>query len=87
MQAAREHMLAEDLEALDIERQMQLDQLEEFKEVERVIEQSDDDQELSFLCKWRHLPYDEATWEQAGRHSAGRRRRRSTHFCSDSSSR
>jgi chromodomain-helicase-DNA-binding protein 1 len=63
--AAREHMLAEDLEALDIERQMQLDQLEEFKEVERVIEQNDDDQEVSFLCKWRHLPYDEATWEQA----------------------
>jgi chromodomain-helicase-DNA-binding protein 1 len=62
-QAARAHMLAEDLEALDIERQMQLDQLEEFKEVERVIEQSEGDEELSFLCKWRHLPYDEATWE------------------------
>jgi chromodomain-helicase-DNA-binding protein 1 len=63
--AARAHMLAEDLEALDIERQMQLDQLEEYKEVERVIEQSEGDEELSFLCKWRHLPYDEATWERA----------------------
>ncbi len=73
----RAELTVEDREALDVERQMQLDQLDEFKEVERVIEQRDDNAGAGddnhggaggvwYLCKWRHLPYDEATWERPG---------------------
>ncbi|KAH3681285.1 hypothetical protein WICPIJ_007746 [Wickerhamomyces pijperi] len=61
----------EDLEAMDIERERRLDELEEFKKVERVIdsERSMDDESgeevLKYFVKWRRLNYDESTWELA----------------------
>ncbi|KAI5476979.1 ATP-dependent DNA helicase Hrp3 [Pseudohyphozyma bogoriensis] len=60
----------EDLEALEIEKERQSEQLEGYKQVERIIAQRDapanqdvDHDHLEYLCKWRGLPYAESTWE------------------------
>lgn len=60
----------EDIEAMDIERDRRLDEIAEFKNVERVIDSerslNDDGEEvLKYFVKWRRLNYDEATWELA----------------------
>ncbi|GAA5902083.1 hypothetical protein JCM5296_006600 [Sporobolomyces johnsonii] len=60
----------EDLEAMHLEKERQAEQLEAYKQVERIIAQRDapanndiDHDHLEYLCKWRGLPYDAATWE------------------------
>ncbi|KAH3677626.1 hypothetical protein WICMUC_001729 [Wickerhamomyces mucosus] len=60
----------EDMEAMDIERERRLDEFEEFKKVERVIDSErslneDNEEVLKYFVKWRRLNYDEATWELA----------------------
>ncbi|ODQ62832.1 hypothetical protein WICANDRAFT_82756 [Wickerhamomyces anomalus NRRL Y-366-8] len=60
----------EDIEAMDIERDRRLDEIAEYKNVERVIDSErsvndDGDEELKYFVKWRRLNYDEATWELA----------------------
>jgi len=60
----------EDIEAMDIEKDRRLDEISEFKNVERVIDSErfindDDEEELKYFVKWRRLNYDEATWELA----------------------
>lgn len=66
-----DHMTTrEDLEAMDIERERRLDEFEEFKKVERVIDSerslNDSGEEvLKYFVKWRRLNYDECTWELA----------------------
>lgn len=60
----------EDIEAMDIEKDRRLDEIAEYKHVERVIdsERSVNDEgyeELKYFVKWRRLNYDEATWELA----------------------
>jgi chromodomain-helicase-DNA-binding protein 1 len=66
-----DHMTTrEDIEAMDIERERRLDEIEEYKKVERIVdsERSDNDdgeEVLKYFVKWRRLNYDEATWELA----------------------
>lgn len=60
----------EDIEAMDIEKERRLDEFEEYKHVERIIdsERSSDEnnqQVLKYFVKWRRLNYDESTWELA----------------------
>ncbi|CEP63303.1 chromatin-remodeling ATPase CHD1 LALA0_S07e07074g [Lachancea lanzarotensis] len=62
---------AEDLEVMDIEHERRLDEFEEFKIPERVVDSDrvtleDGTSQLQYLVKWRRLNYDEATWENAG---------------------
>ncbi|KAK4054266.1 ATP-dependent DNA helicase Hrp3 [Microbotryomycetes sp. JL201] len=60
----------EDLEALQIDKERQAEQLEGYKQVERIIAQRDapanadiDHEHLEYLCKWKGLSYAESTWE------------------------
>ncbi|SCZ89349.1 BZ3500_MvSof-1268-A1-R1_Chr9g10377 [Microbotryum saponariae] len=60
----------EDLEALEIERERQAEQLEGYKRVERIVAQRNapanadiDHEHLEYLCKWWGLAYSECTWE------------------------
>ncbi|SGY14271.1 BQ5605_C010g06124 [Microbotryum silenes-dioicae] len=60
----------EDLEALEIERERQAEQLEGYKRVERIVAQRSapanadiDHEHLEYLCKWWGLAYSECTWE------------------------
>ncbi|SCW04288.1 LAFE_0H10220g1_1 [Lachancea fermentati] len=62
---------AEDVEGMDLERERRLDEFEEFKHPERIIDSDrvtldDGTSQLQYLVKWRRLNYDEATWENAG---------------------
>ncbi|SCU90444.1 LADA_0F04126g1_1 [Lachancea dasiensis] len=62
---------AEDLEVMDLEQERRLDEFEEYKIPERVIDSDrvvldDGTSQLQYLVKWRRLNYDEATWENAG---------------------
>ncbi|SCV04276.1 LAMI_0H14818g1_1 [Lachancea mirantina] len=61
---------AEDIEIMDIEHERRLDEFEELKQPERVIDSDrvtleDGTSQLQYLVKWRRLNYDEATWEVA----------------------
>lgn len=60
----------EDLEALMIERNRRKEEIDNFKTVERIIDQRDapptEDiprEHLEYLCKWKGLDYDACTWE------------------------
>lgn len=61
----------EDLEAMDIERERMRENLEEYKNVERIVlsERRADEENgvpsLHYLVKWRRLNYDQCTWESA----------------------
>ena len=60
----------EDIEAMDIERERRLDEMQEYKKVERIVDSErslDDngDEVLKYFVKWRRLNYDESTWELA----------------------
>lgn len=62
----------EDLEVMDLENERRLDEFEEFKIPERIIDsdrfENDDGSgifQLKYLVKWRRLNYDECTWENA----------------------
>ncbi|RKP13682.1 P-loop containing nucleoside triphosphate hydrolase protein [Piptocephalis cylindrospora] len=51
----------EDLEHLDIRRELERRQLAEYCEIERVIGMKE--VEVQYLCKWKGLPYGACTWE------------------------
>lgn len=60
----------EDIEALQIDKERQLDQIEGYKKVERIIAERNapanadiDHDHLEYLCKWTGLIYAESTWE------------------------
>ncbi|GAA5881326.1 hypothetical protein JCM3774_002875 [Rhodotorula dairenensis] len=60
----------EDLEALNLEKERQAEQLELYKQVERIIAQRDapandeiDHDHVEYLCKWKALQYSDSTWE------------------------
>lgn len=62
---------AEDMEVMDLEQERRLDEFEEYKIPERIIDSDrvsmeDGSSQLQYLVKWRRLNYDEATWENAG---------------------
>ncbi|CCH61912.1 hypothetical protein TBLA_0F03770 [Henningerozyma blattae CBS 6284] len=61
---------AEDIEIMDLERERRLDEFEEFKKPERIIDSDritldDDTTQLQYLVKWSRLNYNEATWENS----------------------
>ena len=47
----------------DVERQMELQLIDEHMKLERVVNIRPHSGEMGFLCKWKGLPYSEATWE------------------------
>ncbi len=60
----------EDIEALQIDKERQMDQIEGYKKVERIIAERNapanadiDHDHLEYLCKWTGLIYAESTWE------------------------
>ncbi|SSD60951.1 related to Chromo domain-containing protein 1 [Saccharomycodes ludwigii] len=60
----------EDLEIMDLENERRIDEFDQFKCSERIIDSArvEDDygtENLEYLVKWRRLNYDEATWESA----------------------
>lgn len=62
---------AEDIEVMDLEKERRLDEFEEYKIPERIIDSDrvtleDGSSQLQYQVKWRRLNYDEATWESAG---------------------
>lgn len=64
------YVTAEDIEVMDMERERRLDEFEEFRLPERIIDSQrtsldDGTSQLQYLVKWRRLNYDEATWENA----------------------
>lgn len=64
------YVMAEDLEAMDMDQERRLDEFKEFQQPERIIDSKrettdDGTSQLQYLVKWRRLNYDEATWENA----------------------
>lgn len=60
----------EDLEAMDIERERKRDEIEEFTQVERIVDSErvelpNGESQLQYYCKWKRLYYDECSWENA----------------------
>lgn len=60
----------EDIEALQIDKERQRELVENFKTVERIVAQRDNEpnkdvpySHLAYLCKWKGLPYADCTWE------------------------
>ncbi|GAA5936558.1 uncharacterized protein JCM15063_001921 [Sporobolomyces koalae] len=60
----------EDLEAIHLERERKADELEAYKQVERVISERQapankdiDHEHVEYLCKWKGLEYADSTWE------------------------
>ncbi|PWN33327.1 uncharacterized protein FA14DRAFT_161237 [Meira miltonrushii] len=60
----------EEVEAVEIEKERVRDTLESYKTVERIISQRDSPpsnefpyKHVTFLCKWKGLPYADCTWE------------------------
>ncbi|PSC73016.1 CHROMATIN REMODELING 5 [Micractinium conductrix] len=60
----REYMTPEERELMDVQKQMEEEMVEEYKQAERVIgERQFSEGTLKFLVKWKGLPYCEATYE------------------------
>ncbi|GAA6018197.1 hypothetical protein JCM10207_002864 [Rhodosporidiobolus poonsookiae] len=64
----------EDLEAMHLEKERLADQLEGYKQVERIIAQQTapandeiDHDHVEYLCKWKGLAYADSTWEDYDR--------------------
>lgn len=60
----------EDIESMDIERERKRDELEEYCQVERIVDservvEDDGQSKLKYFVKWKRLYYDENTWEDA----------------------
>lgn len=56
----------EDIEALDIERERKNMLFEEYKIVERIVaSETNEEGKTEYFVKWRQLPYDNCTWEDA----------------------
>lgn len=57
----------EDLELFSIETERRIDEIAEFKTIERIVDSRRDpiSSELQYFIKWRRLNYDESTWEDA----------------------
>ncbi|KDN43415.1 hypothetical protein K437DRAFT_274892 [Tilletiaria anomala UBC 951] len=62
----------EDIEALQIERERQKELAESYEQVERIIAERVESptkeknyEDLQYFCKWKELPYSEATWESS----------------------
>ena len=63
-QRQRGGLSREEQELQDVERQMEEQLVQEHMEIERVVAlRKDSDGKVRYLCKWRGLPYAEATWE------------------------
>ncbi|KAJ3195623.1 hypothetical protein HK101_011623 [Irineochytrium annulatum] len=65
------HTTREEIEQKDVQMEMNRADLEEYKNVERVIfSREGADGGIEYLCKWRLLSYNECTWEPADEISA-----------------
>lgn len=57
-------MSREEAELYDVERQMEEQLVQQHMELERVVAiRKEPEGKVGYLCKWRGLPYAEATWE------------------------
>ncbi|KAH8425857.1 chromatin-remodeling ATPase CHD1 [Aspergillus melleus] len=53
----------EDREKWNLDRERDVDAIEDYKQVERVIGMRDGDEETEYFVKWKRLLYDSCTWE------------------------
>lgn len=60
---ADEDVPPEDREKWNLDRERDVDAIEDYKEVERVIGVRDGDESPEYLVKWKRLFYDSCTWE------------------------
>lgn len=66
MQRNRATLSREEQELIDVERQMEEQLVQQHMELERVVAvraEPNTEGGVGYLCKWRGLPYSEATWE------------------------
>ena len=66
LQRNRATLSREEQELIDVERQMEEQLVQQHMELERVVAirtEPNTEGGVGFLCKWRGLPYSEATWE------------------------
>lgn len=66
MQRNRASLSREEQELMDVERQMEEQLVQQHMELERVVAIRPEPMTeggVGYLCKWRGLPYAEATWE------------------------
>ncbi|KIJ49638.1 hypothetical protein M422DRAFT_161169 [Sphaerobolus stellatus SS14] len=54
----------EDIEAIQIEKERERQDLEAYKIVERVVSQREIDGDVQYFVKWQSLNYDQGTWEK-----------------------
>lgn len=58
-----EEISLEDKEQWNLDREQSLDSLNDYVQVERVIDVSEGEDETEYLVKWKALNYDQCTWE------------------------
>lgn len=66
LQRNRATLSREEQELIDVERQMEEQLVQQHMELERVVAirtEPNTEGGVGYLCKWRGLPYSEATWE------------------------
>lgn len=64
MQRVRQHVSREEQELYDVEKQMEEQLVYDHMELERVVAiRKEPEGKVGYLCKWKGLPYSEATWE------------------------
>lgn len=63
MQRIRQTLSREERELHDVERQMEEQLVQDHMELERVVTIRSQKGAIGYLCKWKGLPYSEATWE------------------------
>ncbi|KAF2862718.1 hypothetical protein K470DRAFT_227700 [Piedraia hortae CBS 480.64] len=56
---------AEDMEKWNLDREAYLDSLNDYMQIERVINEAEDEDGIEYFVKWKGLFYDACTWESA----------------------
>jgi chromodomain-helicase-DNA-binding protein 1 len=53
----------EDAEALHLDKEREKEELETFRQVERIVAHRDGATDMEYFCKWQNLNYEHCTWE------------------------
>lgn len=53
----------EDAEALHLDKEREKEELETFRNVERIVAHRDGTTDMEYFCKWQNLNYEHCTWE------------------------
>ncbi|QDZ20038.1 SNF2 family DNA-dependent ATPase [Chloropicon primus] len=65
-EAKKPYLSPEEIEQMDVEKEMELQLVEQHMEIDRIVEEQDcENHGTCYLIKWNGLPYSECTWEAA----------------------